>query len=529
MLTFDATPARVREATKLAYRLGVSLQGVQAFWDAQPRVTEIPNFSFKLKPYQADGVAHLEKWDGNALIGDEPGLGKTSTVMAYAFKHRRFPMCVILPKTLLLNWRREITLMLGSQLRVLIVGFVPSQRRLAQLLQQYPHVHYSRTPLAGYDVTLINYDIVARNQADLESVGYDYVVVDESHKVKSIAAQRTRAIIRLVTGREEIKGKRNQWRVLHDGVRSVTFMTGTPMLSRPSELWTTVSTIADWVPQFSNFFKFASLYCNAHKTRFGWDFTGHSNEAELNQLLTDTIMIRRRKADVLRELPAKTFVTVPLEFDRREYDAVAAAFEGRGDWKQGMQKLVQYGGNPAKSDDAIVAINKCREIAALSKLDSAAEWVVNFVESGQKIVVFAHHRHVIMNLKAAIEAHNEFEGSVATIMGGFAPEERNSSVESFQNDPATKVIIISHSAGGYGITLTASSHVAFVELPWSPSDFSQCCDRVHRIGQINAVTVYMLAAEDTVEDDIFNLLVDKSVVVDTVIDGQPSNDLHGFK
>lgn len=74
MLTFNANPARVREATKLAYRHGVSLQGVQAFWAAQPRETQIDRFAFTLKPYQADGVAHLERWDGNVLIGDEPGL-----------------------------------------------------------------------------------------------------------------------------------------------------------------------------------------------------------------------------------------------------------------------------------------------------------------------------------------------------------------------------------------------------------------------------------------------------------------------
>ena len=522
MLTFDATPARVREVTKLAYRHGVSLQGVQAFWAAQPRETELDRFAFKLKPYQADGVAHLERWDGNALIGDEPGLGKTAQVMAYAFKHRRFPMLAILPKTLLLNWRREITLMLGSQLRVLIVGFVPSQRRLAQLLQQYPHVHYSRTPLAGYDVTLINYDIVARNQTDLESVGYDYVVVDESHKIKNAKAARTRAILRLVTGREEVKHKRNEWRMLHDGVRSVTFMSGTPMVNRPSELWTTVSTIADWVPVFSNFFKFASRYCNAHKTRFGWDFNGHSNEAELHQLLTDTIMIRRLKADVLRELPAKTFVTVPLEFDRREYDAVAAAFEGRGDWKQGMQKLVQYGGNPAQSDEAIVAINKCREIAGYAKLASAIEWILDYVEEGRKLVVFAHHQKMVDQITAEVKAAGV---GVRMIRGGVGLEARAQAAQDFQQDPDVKVIVLNIASAGFGITLTAASACAFVQLPWTPGDLIQAADRVHRIGQLDNVTVYNLVAEGTVEEQIGDMIVAKAEVSNNVIDGGANQEL----
>lgn len=519
MLTFDATPARVREATKLAYRLGVSLQGVQAFWEAQPRVTEIPNFSFKLKPYQADGVAHLEQWHGNALIGDEPGLGKTATVMAYAFKNHRFPMLVILPKTLLLNWRREITLMLGSQLRVLIVGFVPSKRRAAVLRAQYPHVSYSRVPLPGFDVTLINYDIVARNQVTLESMGYDYVVCDESHKIKNPKAARTKAILRVVIGREEVQGKRNQWRVLHDGVKSVTFMSGTPILAKPVELWTTVSTIADWVPTFSNFFKFATRYCNAHKTRFGWDFNGASNETELNGLLVDTIMIRRRKDQVLRELPAKIYTTLPLMFDRAAYDKVVQAFDHTIDWKAGMEALVRHGGNVPKSDEAIVAIQKLREIAAYSKIDSAVEWISDFVEGGQKLVVFAHHRNMILKIKEGLEAHPDFEGKVATIMGGVEPEDRNAAVESFQNDPATKVIIISHNAGGYGITLTAASTVAFVELPWGPADMQQCEDRVHRIGQTNSVNVIVLAAEGTIEESIAEMIMSKAQIVNNVVDG----------
>lgn len=526
MLTFDATPDRVRAATKLAYRLGVQLNGVDQYWQNLPRKTQIPGFAFSLKPYQAEGVAHLEKCDGNALIGDEPGLGKTAQVMAYAFKHRRFPMLAILPKTLLLNWRREITLMLGSQLKVLIVGFVPSQRRLAELLQQYPHVHYSRTPLAGYDVTLINYDIVARNQADLESVGYDYVVVDESHKIKNAKAQRTRAILRLVTGREEVKGKRNEWRVLHDGVRSVTFMTGTPIVNRPAELWTTVGTIADWVPQFANFFKFAERYCNAHRTQWGWDFTGHSNEAELNRLLLDTIMIRRLKADVLKDLPPKTFVTVPLEFDRREYDAVAAAFEGRGDWKQGMQTLVQYGGKPAVSDEAIVALMKCREIAGYAKLNSAIEWILDYVEEGRKLVVFAHHQKMVDEITSAVKSAGV---GVRMIRGGVGLEERAQAAQDFQTLADVKVIVLNIASAGFGITLTAASACAFVQLPWSPADLIQAADRVHRIGQLDNVTVYNLVAEGTVEEQIGELIMDKAEVSNNVIDGGANRELTEMK
>lgn len=522
MLTFDATPARVREATKLAYRHGVALSGLQAFWSAQPRVSDIPGFAFMLKPYQADGVAHLERWDGNVLLADEPGLGKTAQVMAYAYKNDRFPMLAIMPKTLLLNWRREITLMLGTQLKVLIVGWVPSQRRLGELLAQYPHVHYSRTPLSGYDVTLINYDIVQRNRRDLESVGYEYVVCDESHKIKNPKAQRTQAILRLVTGRVPVKGKRGDSRVVHDGIPRVTFCTGTPIVNRPQELWSTVNTLAPWHPEFANFFKFATRYCDAHKTRFGWDFSGHSNLDKLNELLTETIMIRRRKADVLRDLPAKTFVTVPLEFNRAEYDAVAQAFMGASDWKRGMQTLQIYGGNPAKSDDAIVAINKCREIAAYSKMASAIDWILDYVEEGEKLVVFAHHQKMVDEITSAVKSAGV---GVRMIRGGVSLEDRAQAAQDFQTLPDVKVIVLNIASAGFGITLTAASACAFCQLPWNAADLMQACDRVHRIGQHDNVTVYSLVAEGTVEEEIAELIMEKAVVMNEAVDGGENAEL----
>lgn len=518
MLEFAATPARVREATKLAYSMGIDLHdNVTNYWHTLPKTTQIPGFAFTLKPYQAEGVAHLEKWDGAALIGDEPGLGKTAQVMAYAFKNQRFPMLAILPKTLLLNWRNEITRMLGTQLKVLVVGIVPGKKRAAQLKRQFPHVTFSKTPQPGFDVTLINYDIVARNLETLERIQYDYVAIDESHKIKNAKAKRTEAILRLVTGKQPVPNKKGVFSVVHDGIKSVTFMTGTPILAKPVELWTTVSTLAGWLPQFSNFMKFATRYCDAQRNRWGWDFNGSSNEAELNKMLLDTVMIRRRKEDVLKELPPKTFVTVPLEFNRSEYDSVADAFDGCGDWKQGMETLVQYGGNPAKSNEAIVAINKCREIAAYAKLDSTVEWILDYVEQGEKLVVFAHHQRMVDTIVKQVMAAGV---GVRMIRGGVSADARAQAAEDFQTDPTVRVIVINISSGGFGITLTAAHACAFVQLPWGPADLIQAADRVHRIGQTCNVTVYNLVAEGTVEEMMADMIVAKQQICDAVVDGK---------
>lgn len=525
MLSFDASPARVREATKIGYRLGLELSGIDAYWATQTVPTTIPGFNFTLKPYQAEGVAHLERWDGTALIADEPGLGKSAQVMAYAWRNRVFPMLAIVPKTLLLNWRREITLMLGQQLTVQIVGVSLSARRTEALKREWPHVTFSKTALPGFDVTLVNYDIVSRNQTALEAVGFNYVVVDESHKIKNAKAQRTQAILRLITGRVAVKqngAAKTKWEVAHSGIARATFLSGTPMVNRPVELWTTVNTLAGWVPEFGEFFRFGTRYCNATRNRWGWDFTGHSNLDELNHLLTSTVMIRRRKSDVLSQLPPKTFVTVPLEFDRREYDSVAAAFEGRGDWRQGMDTLVRHGGRPAVSNEAIVAINKCREIAGLAKLGSAIEWILDYVEEGEKLVVFAHHQHMVDSVADAVRQAGI---GVRVIRGGVGLEERAQAAEDFQNDPSVRVIVLNMASAGFGITLTAASACAFLQLPWSPSDMIQCADRVHRIGQVCNVTVYNLVAEGTCEEQIGELIMAKAEVSNQAIDGGANAEL----
>ena len=522
MLTFDATPDRVREATKLAYRHGVQLAGVQEFWAAQPQHTQIPGFAFTLKTYQAQGVAFLERWNGNVMLADAPGLGKTAQVMAYAWRNRKWPMLVIMPKTLLLNWRQEITSMLGSQLSVLIVGHVPSARKQVQLKQQWPHVHFAKQPEPGHDVTLINYDIVARNQHRLEQIGYSYVVLDESHKIKSIKAARTQAVMRLVTGREQAEDNRT-WITHHEGVASVTFCSGTPYVNSTRDLWNVVSVCAPWVPQFSNFFKFGMKYCAGHKTRFGWDFTGRSHEDELNQILTNTILLRRLKQDVLPELPAKTFITVPLEFNRAEYDAVAQAFEGKADWRTGMDVLIAHGGNPAQSSQEIVAINKCREIAAYAKLNSACEWILDFVEGGHKLVVFAHHQAMVDQVYEQVKRAGV---GVRKIRGGVKLEDRAQAAQDFQTLPDVKVIVLNIASAGYGITLTAASACAFLQLPWTAADLIQCSDRVHRIGQPDNVTVYNLVAENTVEQVMGEIIMEKAAGSNLVLDGGTNRELN---
>jgi SNF2 family DNA or RNA helicase len=134
-------------------------------------------------------------------------------------------------------------------------------------------------------------------------------------------------------------------------------------------------------------------------------------------------------------------------------------------------------------------------------------------------VVFAHNRQVIDHIKGALEQDASYQGAVGVIYGGVSPEDRAEAVRRFQEDANSRVILVSISAGGFGLTLTAASAVAFVQLPWSPGELDQAADRVHRVGQkANTVDIFFLVADNTIEDHIIEMIDSKRLIVDAAID-----------
>jgi SWI/SNF-related matrix-associated actin-dependent regulator 1 of chromatin subfamily A len=521
MLSVAATVENARKVLRLSTKHGLKVDPkLNEILDGIPRVQVLPGFAFKLKDFQAEGVAWLEKQDGRGLRADEQGTGKTVQVMAYIHKCGMVPALIVVPNTLKLNWRNEIIAMTGQRYRINIVGKAYSKRQTAKREAKHPNVVYSKTPTEGCDLYIINYDILANNCEELEKLGLRFMAVDESHKIKNPDAKRTHAMQRLAVGGYDakLKGGNRERKTFGPGIGRVTLMSGTPLVNRPKELWTSVSTVAPWVPEFSTFTRFAFRYTNATRNAHGWDFNGASNTGELNALLHRHMMLRRLKADVLKELPPKIYRTLPLEFDRTEYDRVEAAFNGIN-WRAGMEAIIRLGGKAPKSDDAIVAIQKLREIAGYAKLAATVEWIKDYTEEGEKLVVFAHNRQVIEHIRNELEKDDDYRGAVGVIYGGVTDEARADAVLSFQNDPKVRVIIVGITAGGFGLTLTAAKAVAFVQLPWTPGEISQCVDRIHRIGQdADCVTVYNLVAEGTIEEDMADMLIGKGQVLDAVLD-----------
>ena len=256
---------------------------------------------------------------------------------------------------------------------------------------------------------------------------------------------------------------------------------------------------------------YARRYCNAYHNGFGWDFSGSANKEELHQKLTETIMIRRKKADVLPDLPSKLYSYIPMEicntteYKRAEADFIAFLAETKG--KKAAEKASQA--------EHLVRIEALKQLAVQGKIKQAVQWIRDFLDNnGNKLVVFGVHKTVVDALM------KEFKEEAVKVDGSVSATKRDEAVAAFQEDPNVKLFVGNIQAAGTGLTLTAASAVAFLELPWTPGESAQAEDRCHRIGQKDTVNVYYLLADNTIEMEIAQLLDEKKAVLNAVLDGK---------
>lgn len=435
---------------------------------------EVPGLKRELFPFQKQGVAFIESRGGRALIGDEMGLGKTIQALAWLQLHpEKRPAIILCPASLKLNWAKELRDTLST-------------RDMVQILQgTKPY------PITG-SIIIINYDILNNWIKTLQAINPKVIIMDETHYIKNSSAIRTKAAKKLAKD-----------------IPHVIALTGTPIVNRPVEGFN-IFQILDR-NQFPNFWTYVHRYCGARHNGFGWDFSGATNKEELNQILTSTIMIRRRKADVLKDLPEKLFSFVPMELDnKKEYSTAELEFI---EYLRGVKG--KKAAEKAKKAEHLVKIEALKQLAVKGKMKQAINWIKDFIEDGSKLVVFAVHKEVIDQLM------KEFKEIAVKIDGSTPIPERHKAVEVFQSDPNIKLFIGNIQAAGVGLTLTAASAVTFLELPWTPGELQQAEDRCHRIGQKNSVNIYYLLAENTVEYKLAKLLDRKKEVLSAVIDGKP--------
>lgn len=441
--------------------------------DIYDLVEDIPGLGGELMPFQKDGVAWIESRKGRALVGDDMGLGKTMQALAWLQLHPEArPVLIVCPSSVKLKWAREARKWMDRPRVRVLSGKKPGNKRPSS------------------DINIINYDVLGGWMDTLKAAKLMTIILDEAHYIKTNKAQRTRNI-----------------KHLSRGVPHFIALSGTPFLNRPVEIYNAVNLIEPGL--FPNYMRFCERYCEGHHDGYGWNMRGASNTAELHKILTESVMIRRMKRDVLKDLPPKRRIVVPLDIE----NAVTYR-KAEQDFLGFLKSIDLKKYERAKRAEALVKINTLKRLAFAGKVNGLADWIDNYLDTDKKLVLFCHH-------KEAVSYFMDRYGEIAVkIDGGTAPSNRQNIVDRFQKDPEIK-LFVGTKAAKEGIDLTAADSTVFTELWWTPGDHDQAEDRVNRIGQeSDSISAYYLLAAGTIEEDIAYLLDAKRDVFSRVLDGK---------
>lgn len=541
--------------------VGLSYAAESGFRVPMPgRIHPRTGLPFDFLPFQHVGVEYaLQRKD--TLIGDPPGLGKTLQAVGVSncdIHARR--ILVICPASLKENWRREWTLWDTKGLTVGIAetskqirvpdGIFKSGKRKGQPKTRIAEVIPEFWP--DTEVVIVNPDILSRYEKQIKGQVWDILIVDEAHSLKTAESGRTLFVLggsrkEFVLNSDGKKTNRKE-RVYYNPIEANrrVFLTGTPMMNRPVELWPIVKAF-DPNGLGRNYEEYVYRYCGAWhdpmRGKFGaLDVSGATNLEELGQKLRAAFMIRRSKKEVLPELPDIFRQVVLLDsleirdLVERESEIaealklyeVSILKNNRSELEQDIEigkqvidVVEKYGFGDAYADPdkpnaralniefaaAILGLEPplvqamFEELAAvrralgLAKLSTVVPWVKNFLDGGEKLILFAYHSDVVKRLAEELQ-----EYSPAVIWGGTQVNKRQAEVDRFQTDEACRVIIMNIDAGGVGYTLTRAADVAFAEGDWVPTKIQQAIDRACRIGQLAAkIMAFFLMANGSLD------------------------------
>ncbi len=419
----------------------------------------------ELAPFQWAAVRYALKARGT-FLADEQGLGKTVEALATLEADGAFPAVVVCPASMKLTWQRETEHWLPHRSVAVITGRVA-------------------VPPRG-DVTILNYEIVAAHRETLARMRPRALVIDESHYCKNPHAKRTQAV-RTLAGS-----------VPSDGLRLA--LSGTPVLNHVDELIAQLRVIG----RLKDFGTGAS---------FARQFRGQVSEERLHWHLRRHCFVRRRKSEVLPQLPAKRQVVVPMaltntaEYRLAERDVIA--------WLRAQPlDLSTLNARIAATlrAERLAQLGTLQRLAARGKLAAALAWMEDFLASGEPLVVFARHREV---QHALVERFPE----ALHLLGDDSLPAREAAIAAFQDSHGPQLIVGATRVAAQGITLTRASNVAFLELEWTPAMHDQAEDRCHRIGQHDAVTAWYLLAANTIDEQMAKLIQAKRAHVGAVTDG----------
>ncbi len=495
-----ASLARLGEEQKLHWQGGERLRRQLELLRGERRDgVEPPGFRTRLRDYQRDGLAWLGFLADAGLGGvlaDDMGLGKTVQVLAHVLAEKQrgrleLPALVVAPTSLVGNWRDEAA-RFAPDLRVLVLH---GADRAA---------HYAS--IADHDLVITTYPLLPRDRDRLREARFSLLILDEAQAIKNPKSQAAQVVREIVATRR-------------------LAMTGTPLENHLGELWAQFDAVEPGLLGSER--QFAKFYRTPIEKH---------GDAERQQRLNRRVaplLLRRRKQDVLTELPPKTEIVQRLDLEgaQRElyetlrlaqHERVRQAVRERGLAQSGivvLDALLKL--RQVCCDPRLVKLDSARKVRGSAKLDALLERLDGLVGEGRRVLLFSQFTEMLELIAQALE-HRKMR--FLRLTGDTPAKQRSALVDAFQDGDAP-VFLISLKAGGVGLNLTAADTVIHYDPWWNPAVEAQATDRAHRIGQDKAVFVYKLICAGTVEEKIQALQTRKADLARAVLEGGSSQQL----
>lgn len=478
---------------QLAFYPGLELppesdQWIEKYNKAMKEEPPVPKeLQVTLRPYQEEGFLWLSRLDSagaGACLADDMGLGKTVQAIALILsKASEGPSLVVAPTSVCANWQAEFGKFAPS---LVCEVFGPGDR--SQSFQKLGPGH----------VLIASYGLLQSEQASFRKVQWRVAVLDEAQAIKNSHAKRSQAALEI-----------------HADFRVVT--TGTPVENNLNELWSIFNFIIPGLLGTREGFqkRFATTIENERKPEVMKELM------ENLRGIVSPFLLRRRKDQVLNDLPPKEEIDYPVELSPQErafYDdlrkKIVQELNAVEKQKKSLSKLDVLSGITRLR----LAVDHPRLVAggeglAGSKLEAFMELLQRILENGHKVLVFSQFVKFLEIVRETLEAQRiPYE----YLDGARNAKERAASVENFQNGEVP-VFLISLRAGGVGLNLTQADYVIHLDSWWNPAVENQASDRAYRLGQSKKVTIYHLHTVNTIEDEIKRLHEKKTELADNLL------------
>ena len=418
--------------------------------------------------YQSVAVKFVEQAGGRVLIADEMGLGKSATAIAYSvYKNRK--TLIVCPKSVKVHWYREIQKFTGKS---------------ACVWSSDGHEGH-----ANATFHIANYDIVDKLSDQLNKLKFDLLVCDEATYLKNRQTIRAKAIF----GAQPRKGTKNETKI-YPGIQTpeVILLTGTPILNRPIEAFTLLNYLDS--QRFSNYFHFTQQYG-------GWKGEPAKNLDDLHRR-TKELVIRRLFSEIRSDLPPKQRNDIHVELapaERKEYNAL-------------LRKLLSAWGSGTPTVGSMPAI---QSYLTSKKLPRVIEMIDELFEGGRSVVVFSCY---IDPLKALVKHYGK---QAVLVEGSMSDKARQVSIDALANGTA-RLGAFGIRSGGMGIDgIQKTVDVAiFLDFDWVPANHLQAEGRIYRQGQTKQVQVFYMVVEDSIDEYMRDIVINKLEVAEQIVDGK---------